>query len=87
MNTDAVGNTVEIGDAVCILTAGNFVYGHVMSINEEKAEVVPDIGYRTSKKNFRLKSKYNSRLDHMVKFNYNRDSLTDIQDVSKARQE
>ena len=91
-NVDAVGNPVYEGDTVCVLTAGNFIYGHVAKINDKGAEVLPDIGYRTSKKNFRLKQKYTSRLDHLVKFNYKNSNLALNEskasgDVTEARQE
>lgn len=98
-NRDAVGEIVEVGDAVCVLTAGNFIYGHIeeLSLNESndksKAMVIPDIGYRTSKKNFKLKDRYVSKLDHLVKFKYNpdenpakstEDEPLDIQDALEA---
>ena len=43
---DSIGIEFGIGTAVAVLTAGNFIYGHVTAINEDKIEVIPDIGYR-----------------------------------------
>ena len=49
---------VSIETPVCVLYAGNFIFGHVTSIKEGKATVKPDIGYNTTKPNFRLKKEY-----------------------------
>lgn len=63
---DSIGIEFGIGTAVAVLTAGNFIYGHVTSINEDKVEVIPDIGYRTSKPNFRLKKLYKTTGSHIA---------------------
>ena len=56
---DVNGVEVGIGDAVAILTSGNFIYGHITEVlNEKKVKVIPDIGYNTTKPNFRLKKSY-----------------------------
>ncbi len=57
---DCNENEINIGDAVCLLTSGNFIYGHVTAINEVAVDVIPDIGYKTSKQNFRLKKVYHA---------------------------
>jgi hypothetical protein len=58
MMKDCNGEEVKIGTPVCVLTSGNFIFGHVTAINENKATVTPDIGYNTTKPNFRLKKSY-----------------------------
>lgn len=63
---DSIGIEFGIGTAVAVLTAGNFIYGHVTAINEDKIEVIPDIGYRTSKPNFRLKKTYKTTSNHIA---------------------
>ena len=65
-NLDTFGNEFEIGTAVAVLTAGNFIYGHITAINEDKIEVVPDIGYNTTKPNFRLKKLYKTTSKHIA---------------------
>lgn len=56
---DCNGENVFVGSAVCILTSGNFIYGHVTEIKENgNVKVIPDIGYNSSKPNFRLKKIY-----------------------------
>lgn len=65
-NLDTFGNEFGIGTAVAVLTAGNFIYGHITAINEDKIEVVPDIGYNTTKPNFRLKKLYKTTIKHIV---------------------
>lgn len=66
---DCVGNELEIGNVVAVLTAGNFIYGHVTEINEDKISIIPDIGYRTSKPNFRLKKLYKTTSNHVALIN------------------
>lgn len=66
---DSIGIEFGIGTAVAVLTAGNFIYGHVTSINEDKVEVTPDIGYRSSKPNFRLKKLYKTTSNHIAVLN------------------
>ena len=63
---DSIGIEFGIGTAVAVLTAGNFIYGHVTAINEDKIDVIPDIGYRTSKPNFRLKKIYKTTSNHIA---------------------
>lgn len=63
---DCIGYELEIGNAVAVLTAGNFIYGHITEINEDKISVVPDIGYRSSKPNFRLKKLYKTSSNHVA---------------------
>lgn len=63
---DCIGLEFGVGSAVAVLTAGNFIYGHVTAINEDKVEVNPDIGYRTSKPNFRLKKIYKTTTNHVA---------------------
>ena len=63
---DATGHEISIGTPVVVLTAGNFIYGHVQAISEDKVEVLPDIGYRTSKPNFRLKKLYKAKPDNIA---------------------
>lgn len=61
MNTlDCNENEIHIGDAVCLLTSGNFIYGHVTAVNEGNVDIIPDIGYKTSKQNFKLKKSYHA---------------------------
>lgn len=55
---DCNGEIINVGTPVCVLTSGNFIFGHVTEINEGKATVKPDIGYNTTKPNFRLKKEY-----------------------------
>ena len=63
---DATGHEIEVGTPVVVLSAGNFIYGHVNAINEGKAEVIPDIGYRSSKPNFRLKKLYKAKPENIA---------------------
>ena len=61
---DCNGEKVEVGSAVCVLTAGNFIYGHVIGVNDNgTVKVVPDIGYNSTKPNFRLKKFYEANSD------------------------
>ena len=70
MNTlDCNENEIHIGDAVCLLTAGNFIYGHVTAINESNVDIIPDIGYKTSKQNFKLKKLYHASLKNIALIN------------------
>ena len=56
---DINGNEVGIGSAVCLLTSGNFIYGHIEQILENgKVKVKPDIGYAMVKPHFRAKEFY-----------------------------
>ena len=55
---DCNGEEVSIETPVCVLSSGNFIFGHVTSIKEGKATVKPDIGYNTTKPNLRLKKAY-----------------------------
>ena len=55
---DCNGEEVGIDTPVCVLSSGNFIFGHITSIKEGKAIVKPDIGYNTTKPNFRLKKEY-----------------------------
>jgi len=55
---DCNGEVISIGTPVCVLTSGNFIFGHVINIDEDKVTVDPDIGYNTTKPNFRLKKQY-----------------------------
>ena len=66
---DSVGVEFGVGTAVALLSAGNFIYGHVKSINENKITVVPDIGYRSAKPNFRLKKLYIEPSNHIAVLN------------------
>lgn len=70
MNTlDCNENEIHIGDAVCLLTSGNFIYGHVTTINEDNVDIIPDIGYKTSKQNFRLKKLYHASSKNIALLN------------------
>lgn len=55
---DCNNEEVKVGTAVCVLTSGNFIFGHIKEIKDNKAVVIPDIGYNTTKPNFRLKKEY-----------------------------
>lgn len=66
---DSIGIEFGVGTAVAMLTAGNFIYGHVVSINKDKVDVIPDIGYSTSKPNFRLKKIYKTISSHIAVLN------------------
>ncbi len=56
---DCNGNAINEGSAVCILTSGNFIYGHIKEVlGNGKVKVIPDIGHVMTKPNFRLKSEY-----------------------------
>ena len=69
---DVTGNELSVGSPVAVLTAGNFIYGHIKSINENNVEVIPDIGYRTSKPNFRLKKLYKTTVCHVALLDENK---------------
>lgn len=71
---DCLGHTLGIGASVVVLSAGNFIYGHVTGINEDgKVDVLPDIGYKTSKPNFRLKKLYKASPKHISLINVKED--------------
>ena len=43
MMKDCNGEEVKIGTPVCVLTSGNFIFGHVTAINENKAILIKSI--------------------------------------------
>ena len=57
-NYDSLGNKIQIGSPVCGISAGNFIYGHILEMDEKKVTMTSDIGYRTNKINFLPKEMY-----------------------------
>ena len=74
---DCNGEEVTIGTPVCVLTSGNFIFGHVTAISEGQATVKPDIGYNTTKPNFRLKKEYIATSDMIGVVNVPGDVIVD----------
>ena len=56
---------LRLGSAVMALTAGNFIFGHVTDINEDRVTIKADLGYYSSKPYFKLKPEYNIAMKYV----------------------